>query len=286
MNKECSNTKYAKHAKRMEVDVKQTLDRISYTGSRQTTLSVLAALQQAFLLTVPFENLDIHQARPILLEPGAAEHKIVEEKRGGFCYESNGLFHRLLETLNFRVRMCSAQMMGKHSLSPVYDHMVLTAEIDEHEYLVDVGNGESVRTPMQLDSGLVSTTPEGKMYRIGKFEGMPTLEVRTSDKPTWQTRFVVNPIACRLEDFRDRCQFHQTSEESLFTGQPLVTLALREGRATLTGRTLKVLQRNRLITQQEIHSDEEYHACLQTQFGIYLHKKIEKVFDDQRNHPQ
>lgn len=269
----------------MNVDVHQTLDRISYTGSRQTTLSVLTALQQAFLLTVPFENLDIHQARLISLEPGAAEHKIVKEGRGGFCYESNGLFHRLLETFGFRVQLCSAQMMGKHSLSPVYDHMVLTAEIDGHGYLVDVGNGESVRTPMQLNSNRVSTTPEGKMYRIGTLEGMPTLEVCTTDNHTWQTRFAVNSIACRLEDFRDRCQYHQTSKESPFTRQPLVTLALREGRATLTGRTFKVMRGNRVITEREFHSDEEYHACLQTQFGIYLHNKIEKILDYQRDSP-
>ncbi len=254
----------------VEIDINQTFSRIGYIGPRFISVNVLVALQQAFLLTVPFENLDIHQGRPILLERGMAERKIVEEKRGGLCYESNGLFHRLLEALGFRVRMCSAQMMQKKALSPAYDHMVLIVEIDCHQYLVDVGNGESVRMPMRLDKHEVSTTPEGKQYRIGAYEGMQALEVRESDDHDWQIRFVVNPTACKLEEFADRCQFHQTSEESLFTREPLVTLALPDGRATLKDRTLKITHARTLITERELKNEDEKKICLHSQFGIYV----------------
>lgn len=263
----------------MEVNINQTLNRISYTGPRHASATVLAALQQAFLLTVPFENLDIHHDRPMLLEPGVAEQKIVNEWRGGLCYECNGLFHRLLKALGFRVRMCSAQMMHEGALSPAHDHMVLIAELDGHEFLVDVGNGESVRTPMRLNSQEVSTTPEGKMYRIGKFDGMPALEVRVTDEQDWETRFVINPTECKLEEFADRCQFHQTSEKSHFRRQPLVTLALPEGRATLAARTLKVTHAKTVITERELESEYEYQVCLHTQFGIHVEKKSEQAFD-------
>jgi len=254
----------------MKIDVDRTLSRIRYTGPRNVSVGVLDALQQAFLLNVPFENLDIHQGREIRLEPDVVERKIVEERRGGFCYESNGLFHRLLEALGFRVRMCSAQMMQDRGLSPLYDHMVLVAEVDGHEYLVDVANGESVRTPLRLDSKEISKSPEGKTYRLGEFYGIPALEVQESNEQEWRPRFVFIPAACRLEEFADRCHFHQTSKKSQFTRQPLVTLALPEGRVTLAGRTLTVTHARSSVTARELNTDAEYKACLHAQFGIHL----------------
>ena len=170
----------------------------------------------------------------------------------------------------FRVRMCSAQMMQDRGLSPLYDHMVLVAEVDGHEYLVDVANGESVRTPLRLDSKEISKSPEGKTYRLGEFYGIPALEVQESNEQEWRPRFVFIPAACRLEEFADRCHFHQTSKKSQFTRQPLVTLALPEGRVTLAGRTLTVTHARSSVTARELNTDAEYKACLHAQFGIHL----------------
>ena len=86
------------------MDTKLALDRLTYTGSTDPVLSNLQALQLAFLHSVPFENLDIHLGREIRLDPERFYRKIVEEKRGGFCYECNTLFHALLGALGFEVR--------------------------------------------------------------------------------------------------------------------------------------------------------------------------------------
>jgi len=77
--------------------------RIGYRGPRDPTLGTLRALHRAHLLAIPYENLDIHLGRQLTLDPEAMFTKLVDERRGGWCYEMNGLLGRVLETLGFDV---------------------------------------------------------------------------------------------------------------------------------------------------------------------------------------
>ena len=90
------------------MNVEQYLERINYSGSLEVSPETLRALQVAHLMSVPFENLSIHAGEPIVLEENALFTKIVAGKRGGFCYECNGLFAGLLRELGFDVVMLSA----------------------------------------------------------------------------------------------------------------------------------------------------------------------------------
>src|SRR5882762_11252525 len=92
------------------MDIKAYLQRINYLGSLVPTAQTLRELQVAHLQTVPFENLSIHSAEPIILDDDALFEKIVVRRRGGFCYELNGLFAALLRDLGFEVKMLSAQV--------------------------------------------------------------------------------------------------------------------------------------------------------------------------------
>ncbi len=85
------------------------LQRINYTGPLNPTAATLRALHQAHLLAVPFENLDIHLSRPIVPDEATLFHKIAEGRRGGFCYELNGLFAAVLRGLGFDVTLLSAR---------------------------------------------------------------------------------------------------------------------------------------------------------------------------------
>jgi N-hydroxyarylamine O-acetyltransferase len=90
------------------MDVPAYLSRIGDTGSREPTAATLRRLHRAHMLAVPFENLDTHAGKPIVLDDEALFAKIVGRHRGGFCYELNGLFAALLHRLGFRVAMLSA----------------------------------------------------------------------------------------------------------------------------------------------------------------------------------
>src|ERR1041384_6819764 len=99
------------------------LKRINYSGSLEPTAETLRALQVAHLMAVPFENLSIHAGEPIVLEEEALFRKIVERRRGGFCYEVNGLFAGLLRALGFDVAMLAAEVgRAAGAFGPNFDH--------------------------------------------------------------------------------------------------------------------------------------------------------------------
>src|SRR5262249_26469036 len=93
--------------------VAEYVARIGYDGPLEVTHETLAQIHLAHLLTVPFENLDIHLGRPILLDLDRIFDKIVRRRRGGFCYELNGLFGWLLGALGFDVTMVSARVANE-----------------------------------------------------------------------------------------------------------------------------------------------------------------------------
>src|SRR5258708_6478096 len=133
------------------MDIETYLRRIEYAGPIDPNPETLRALHKAHMLTVPFENFDIHLRRPIILEEDRLLAKIVDQRRGGFCYELNGAFAALLTALGFKVAMLSAAVAhAAGGFSPPFDHMALLVEMDER-WLADVGFGDSFLEPLRLD---------------------------------------------------------------------------------------------------------------------------------------
>jgi N-hydroxyarylamine O-acetyltransferase len=94
----------------MAVNIEKYLERISFQDEIQINPGVLAALHRSHILNIPFENLDIHYGRKIILDLNQIEQKIIANRRGGFCYELNGLFGALLSQLGFEVKLISARV--------------------------------------------------------------------------------------------------------------------------------------------------------------------------------
>src|ERR1051325_3885187 len=127
------------------LDVEAYLRRINYHGPTNPSPTTLRALHVAHLRSVPFENLSIQAAEPIVLNDEALFEKIVGRRRGGFCYEANGLFAALLRALGFKVSMLSAGVADAEGVfGPPFDHMALMVSL-ERRWLLDVGFGASFR---------------------------------------------------------------------------------------------------------------------------------------------
>ena len=136
----------------MNLNVSNYIERINYSGKLEPTLEVLKALQRQHLLSIPFENLDIHYGIPIMLNIEAIYTKIIKNNRGGFCYELNGLFYNLLLEIGFDVKYLSAKVhTNDNQYGPEFDHLTLLVTINNIEYLTDVGFGEFIFEPLQLD---------------------------------------------------------------------------------------------------------------------------------------
>lgn len=250
------------------MDVQYYLQRIGYHGALSLTAETLRNLQVAHLRAVPFENLSIHSGEPIVLEDEALFDKIVYRRRGGFCYELNGLFAALLRALGFEVAMLSAQVAdGKGNFGPDFDHMTLMVTIDER-WLVDVGFGDSFLTPLLVDEQNEQVQDQ-RSYRIVVEGSSLTLMQRQNGDP-WkaQYRFTLNPH--QYSDYLQMCNYHQTSPESHFTKARICSKATTEGRVTLSGMHLVTSSIDGKRQQREVTSDKEYWAILREYFGIVM----------------
>lgn len=250
------------------LNIEAYLKRINYQGSRAPTAETLRRLQVAHLLTVPFENLSIHLKQPITLDDDALFTKIVEQRRGGFCYEANGLFAALLRAMGFDVAMLSAGVANAEGrFGPDFDHMALMVTL-EQRWLVDVGFGDSFREPLLLDERGEQVQGRGA-YRISP-EGDRLVLMQRDAGDEWkaQYRFTLQPY--EYADYAEMCRYHQTSPDSHFTRARVCSLATPEGRVTLSEMRFITTSTGDERQERELRSREEYDALLREQFGIVL----------------
>jgi N-hydroxyarylamine O-acetyltransferase len=246
------------------MDVGAYLRRIQYDGPRNPSPEALRLLHRQHLFTVPFENLDITLGTPIQLDPERLYEKIVVRKRGGYCYELNGLFHDLLEALGFTVDMLSAQVRRDDGgFGPEYDHMLLRVSLED-PWLADVGFGESFVDPLPLLAG-VSKFENGKRFGAAKENGF--WQLFKQDKGGRVVLYRFSDVARRLSDFGDMNEYQQTSPESGFTHRRICTRATPDGRITLAGMRL-IVTREGQREERVLEGKEELSQCLRDQFGV------------------
>jgi N-hydroxyarylamine O-acetyltransferase len=137
------------------------LQRVGYRGPREPNLALLSALTEAHTRSIPFENLDVLLGRPISLEPAALFQKLVVDRRGGYCFEQNGLFLEVLRELGFQVAPLSARvrLQRPRDFTPPRTHVFLRVELDGESWLTDVGVGAlSLTSPLRLTVGTEQAT--------------------------------------------------------------------------------------------------------------------------------
>lgn len=241
------------------------LERIGLTAPPARDLSGLRRIQEHHLRTVPFENLDIMCGRPIQLDVQALYDKIVRRRRGGYCYELNGLAAWLLLRLGYCVSMLSGCVRHKDgTFGPDFDHMLLLVEVGP-AVVVDVGFGDSARSPLRL-TGEPASDISGT-YRIGRAPHASDRFVEKLDAGVWapQVRFTLQPR--RLQDFAAMNLYQQTSPESHFTHGTICSLATTDGRISMTDEAIVVSRRGQKL-RQPIRSAGERSAALISYFGI------------------
>lgn len=249
------------------LDTTAYLDRIRYRGSTTPSTDTLRQIHRAHLLAVPFENLDIPLKRKIVCDEGAFVRKIVEKRRGGFCYEMNGAFAALLRSVGFQVTLLSARVPhADGSEGPEFDHLALRVDLDE-AWLADVGFGELFVEPLRLRTG-VEQEQGGRKFRIVEENGSLHVEGTLPDC-AWKREYSFTLQPRELSAFAGMCHYHQTSAESPFTRKRLCTIATAEGRVTLSDMKLIVTRGNRR-EERVIESEQEWRDVLRTQFGVVL----------------
>ena len=273
------------------------LDRIHFPtptslNSLGSSLQTLQALHEAHLLAVPFENLSIHYGQPIILREDALFNKIVRGRRGGFCYELNGLFAWLLHQLGFNVTLLSAEVANDAGgFSPPFDHLtLLVRRVDGADWLADVGFGDSFLLPIRFETEVEQVDADGRKYRLLKDDAEGETDTKreywilqqfSGEQWESQYRFTLEPHL--LTDFTERCHYQQHSPESHFTQRRVCTLATSTGRITLSAPGLRFKDADsgesdlRLITtihgqkeERPLQSEEAFQEVLAEMFGVIL----------------
>jgi len=219
----------------------------------------LPDLHRAHLLTVPFENLSVHLDEEIVLTGDALVAKVVDRRRGGFCYELNGAFATLLTALGHDVEFLAARTHGQDGLGIPYDHLALRVG----HWLVDVGFGAHSHYPLRLDQRGDQQDPGGTFRVEETADG--DLDVVKDGKPEY--RLWLRPQA--LADFVTGCWWHRTSPTSLFTRSSLCSLTTVDGRVTLSDRMLITTTSGERV-ERPLANDAEVLAAYRDTFGIVL----------------
>jgi N-hydroxyarylamine O-acetyltransferase len=248
------------------MDVAAYLERIGYQGPREPTLDTLRALHRCHMQAVPFENLDIHLGRAIVLDEAAFFDKIVRQRRGGFCYELNGLFAALLRQLGYDLDLLSGRVSNEIGrFGPEFDHLVLLVRLDGQPWIADVGFGDSFLEPIALDGK--EQTSGGMLYFVDRWpEGLIMLR---EEDGVWSAKYVFTLQPHRLEEFAGMCVYHQSSPHSTFPRARMCSRATPQGRITLS--EMRLIQTvNGERTERLLESDEQYRQALVEYFGIDL----------------
>lgn len=225
----------------------------------------LRILQRKHLLMVPFENLDIHWKRHIVLDVDKFYAKVVEEKRGGFCYELNGLFNELLLSLGFTTRLISARVFNGTEHGPEFDHAAIIVTIGDDEYLADVGFGDFTAEPLRYGLGAEQQDETG-IFVIRRFDD-EYLEVAKKEDGEWKSLYIFKDIARELSEFVEMCDFQQHSPDSHFTKSKVCSIMTDGGRKTLTDNKF-IVTLNGEKTEAAVESDDKFNRIVDREFGI------------------
>jgi N-hydroxyarylamine O-acetyltransferase len=253
-------------------------ERIGYRGTSAPSTDTLEGIVLAHGLRIPFENLDIHLGKGIDLDPAAVFDKLVVRRRGGYCFEQNGLLLTMLRSIGFTVRPLAARVLwGRPASDRPRTHMLLQLEIGSRTLLADVGFGmQNFIAPLPFEPGR-EPTMHGETFRLteipwdGKVLGTPPsfdVETKLADG-TWAPLYRMSLEEQRPVDFVMASWFTSTHPDSLFVKRKIVSQAEVGARRLLLDRELEV-RRNGVVEKTVLDTEEEYRAVLRDVFRIDL----------------
>lgn len=210
------------------------LDRIGFSGPAAPDRATLEALSRAHLAAVPFENLDVQLGRPLATALPAIFDKIVTRRRGGWCYEQNGLLGWALGEIGFDVRRISAgvlrELRGDAALG---NHLALIVTLDV-PMLVDVGFGGSLARPLPLAAGERLDSPF--TVALSETDGYWRFAERIGEGDPFTFDFSAEPADETL--LARQCAALQGDPDSVFVQNLVVQQRQGDRHLTLRGRVL------------------------------------------------
>lgn len=264
-------------------DVQAYLERIGFKGTPKVDVDTLYELQRRHVQSVPYENIDIMAGKELTLDIPSTFDKIVRRRRGGYCFELNGLFGWLLRQLGFNViEHYGRWLRGEPIKYPTRRHRVIRVKLDGVQYICDVGVGMTApREPLVLKFDEVQTCVDEK-YQIIRDEVNIYVVQYMSREGSFKDLYSFNDDPCIPIDFYYPHYYCTTHPHSPFKNFTMVYIRTECGRNVitdavdpLTGLNLRELRlyKNNECETKTIRSEEQFKAYLEEYFGILLDAK-------------
>jgi len=244
------------------------LERIGYTGPRTPTLATLRELQLRHALSIPFENLNPLLRLPVPLDIPSIEAKLVQSRRGGWCFEHNFLFRSALEQIGFTVRGLAGRVVWNQPEDTVNcrGHMVLEVELDRKTYIADVGfGGQTLTGPLLLEPDIEQQTPHG-LFRVVR--AGPEYKMQVKLGGAWRSMYRFDLQEQQLIDYEMASHFLSTHPSSHFLVHLTVARPAEDRRYALRDNRLSVHHLDGPTEHKRLESKAELRRALEDIFLI------------------
>ncbi|MHA6495319.1 arylamine N-acetyltransferase family protein [Pseudomonas borbori] len=250
------------------LDLQTYLGRLGYSAAPPPSLETLRELQLRHTAEFPFETLSTMLRAPVAVDPAAIQDKLFREGRGGYCFELNQLFLRLLQALGFEARGLTGRVVmgGPEDALPARTHMIVLVTLDGARYIVDVGFGGLVPTgPLLLDSDAQQATPH-ELYRLSLRDGSYTLRALVGEE--WRALYVFDLQRTAEIDYTVASWYVSTHPDSPFLGQMIVARTGPQWRKTLHNGSFAIHRQGEVSERVQLADVDALLEVLRSEFGI------------------
>jgi N-hydroxyarylamine O-acetyltransferase len=240
------------------------LDRIHFVGDVKSNIKSISKLMQCQLFTIPFEDLDVQAGKTISLQGNDIVDKLINRKRGGYCYELNGLFALMLQKMGISHRFVAARPLVTPTENPK-THIAIIVTVEDEEYLVDLGfGGNGIREPLKLND-TTAVQQGSETFAIAKAENGDYI-LQTLLHNEWKDLYSFDLSHQEWIDFKPANHYNSTHPDSFFTQNLVVVLQNALGKKILFKNTFKSIENGK--AQSYIFEPEKLDSILATEFNL------------------
>ena len=252
-----------------KLQIQQYLRKLQLNDFEPTVnLATLTKLQDSHLKYIPYENFDCLNGKITSLKRQDMFNKVIMHNRGGICFELNGLYNWLLESLGFDVTSYSARFIDKMETYQLRRHRVMCVTLGEKRYLTDVGvNSESPRVPLEITEGLIQSDGISQ-YKFTRSEFWGWLLWQKERGKIWKRLFGFTEEPQIDKDFITASFWCDAHPDSPFIKSKKLSIFREDCNITIRGNYLKFYLGGRVKYRYKINTGAELKEILWEYFGI------------------
>lgn len=263
--------------------ISQYFYRIGFYGADAApTLENLASLQLQHLLHIPYENLDLMNGVPLNLDAEALFQKVIVNRRGGYCFELQGLFCHLLKSLGYSVTQYAGRFMNEPGVVQMRRHRILVVDLEGRRYVSDVGvRSESPRRPLELVEGLIQTDGVSEYrYQKDPFYGWVLMQKET--RKDWKPLLGFTEEEQIDADYVMPSFYCEKHPDSTFNKFMKVSIFTPDSDLTIVGNVFKVYREGEVTEKRGLCTNQEAIELLRHTFGIEVPDSFHNILSGRR----